>query len=146
MSIFKRNSFDSYTSPGVEIRGGHIFIASGETFISDGKILGMNCIRGGSTSSAGLDLKVSKSDMKTKLVIDGELEAQHIEVPNVVVTGRVKTKILRVEGTLAIKAGAKIEADVIMYRNLVVENSAVISAKMQHLDHISDGEKPFIEP
>lgn len=145
MSIFKRNSFDSYTSKGIEIRGGHIVIAIGETFIADGKILGMNCVRSSANSSEAADAKSTKKDLQTKLIVGGVVESQHIEVSNVIVTGTIKTKILRVEGTLAVKAGAKIEADIVMYRDLVVENGAVIMAKMQHLDHAAE-EKTFIEP
>lgn len=144
MSIFKRNSFDSYTTTGVEIIGGQLVIAAGETFVADSSITSMSSIRASVTTTT--DTKLAKKNLRTKLIIGGKVEAQFIEVPNVVVTGTIKAKILRVEGVLAVKAGAKIEADVVMYRELVVETGAIILARMQHLDHADPFIKTFIEP
>jgi hypothetical protein len=64
-----------------------------------------------------------------------------LNVSNVTVTGELTADVVICEGMLAIKAGAKVEADEIRYRSLTIEDGAVVLGTMGHLDHVSQGEQ-----
>jgi cytoskeletal protein CcmA (bactofilin family) len=131
---FKLSGFDSIIAKGLTLRAATVIIGVGQTLVVDGEVFGP-------------DIKVadqldSKVDLKTTLIVNGTTECvNNITVPNLTVTGAVKVDMIICEGTLAIKAGAKVDANEIRYRHLVIEDGAVVLGKMAHLDHISAGEQ-----
>ncbi len=131
---FKFRGFDSIIAKGLVLRAATVVIGVGQTLLIDGEVFGP-------------DIKVadkpdgSKPDLKTTVVIGGSVECvNNINVPNVVITGNVKVDMIICEGVLAIKAGAKIDANEIRYRSLVIEDGAVVLGNMRHLDYIPEGE------
>jgi cytoskeletal protein CcmA (bactofilin family) len=57
-----------------------------------------------------------------------------ITVSDVTITGFVQCNSLHVEGTLAIKLGAKVNAEIVRYRRLIIEPGATLNARLVHLD------------
>lgn len=97
-----------------------------------------------STASTGLLDKITPSPnpMKTALVVGGKVTCTgELNVSNVTVTGELTADVVICEGMLAVKAGAKVEADEIRYRSLTIEDGAVVLGTMGHLDHVSQGEQ-----
>lgn len=138
MSIFKSKSFDSIISKGTEIKATvgsqlSLTIAPDERLVVEGTIENASTITG-----RHVDGKVSGKT--TFAVQGGSVSAGKIEVFNVIIDGTVKAKELRAEGTLALNSGARLDADVVYYRTLVIEKGAVIMATLKHLDHVSEGE------
>lgn len=141
MTIFRSRGFDTLIGKGTSIRGS-IVIAANSTTVIDGDAF-LDDITG-----VQVEGKVSK---KTTLRVGGTLRPKqneglgvftplNINVDNVIITGNVECDTIRVEGTLAVKAGATLKAKKILYRNLVAETGSVIHGAMSHLDHVSEGE------
>jgi cytoskeletal protein CcmA (bactofilin family) len=126
---FKRAGFDSIVSDKF-VFDGAIIVPEGTTLIMDG------FMNGPSISSM-----TSNPTDGTTLVVGGDVQVDHVIISNVTVTGELKCKKLIVEGMLAIKAGAKVTAEEIQYRNLTIEDGAIVLGQMNHLDHISAGEQ-----
>jgi cytoskeletal protein CcmA (bactofilin family) len=130
---FKRDGFDTLIGKGVVLKAATLILPVGTTTVVEGKIDGPHIT---------VEQVDGKADLKTTIVITGGVRTYNeIIVPNVVITGEVDCDKIVVEGTLAIKAGAKVRANEIRYRSLVIENGAVVLAQMNHLDHISAGEQ-----
>lgn len=142
MNIFKNKSFDSIISAGVIFSSAStspdltIKIPAGERLVVEGQI--QNAAR--ITQSSFEDVKANQ---KTACVVQGgKISANSIEVTNVVIDGQVDVKTLKVEGTLALNKNARLTAETVYYRTLIIEHGAVIAANMKHLDYveISGGE------
>lgn len=130
---FKRDGFDTLIGKDVIIKAATLILPIGTMTVIEGKVDGPQI------SAFAIEDKV---DLKTAIVIAGSVRTYNdINVPNVVITGEVDCDKIVVEGTLAIKAGARVKANEIRYRNLVIENGAIVLAQMNHLDHISAGEQ-----
>lgn len=127
MSIFKTKGFDTIISKETMLTGALCF--SGTTVV-DGTIVGE------SIKQNTVDTKPSTLQVNGKVEVD-----QVIMIHDLTISGNVKAREIRVEGTFAVKSGAKVEADVIYYRTLHVEPGAIILAQMKHLDHVSEGEQ-----
>jgi cytoskeletal protein CcmA (bactofilin family) len=136
MTIFRSRGFDSLVGKGT-IFLGDLLIAANSTLQVDGNVQGESISQGSLT-----DGKVAT---RTKLMVNGHVESLarplHITVHNVIISGTVVCKEIRVEGTLAIKSGARLLAENIYYRTLVIETGAVVHGQMHHLDHVSAGEE-----
>ena len=137
-SLFRSRGFDSLIGKGTVIHGGQILIAANATTLVEGaaymdRILGDN---GGSEKVA------AKTTLHVAGIVAGPTGSKELEIDvhNVIITGQVVCKTIRVEGTLAVKAGAMLKADKILYRELIAETGAVIHGQMGHLDHVSEGE------
>lgn len=127
MSIFKTKGFDTVISKETMLIGEMCF--SGVTVV-DG------IIEGQSIRQNTVDAK------KSSLHVNGSVQVNDvIVIHDLVICGNVTAKTIHVEGTLAVKSGAKLTADVVYYRTLHVEPGSVIIAKLEHLDHVSAGEK-----
>ena len=126
MSIFKTKGFDSIISKGTTITGE--MVLDGTTVI-DGTFAG---------ESIRSDLSADRKS-KNVLIVNGTVNVKSVVISNdLTITGGVHAKEVRVEGTLAIKAGCRLQADAIYYRTLVAEPGAVILGEMRHLDYSSD--------
>ena len=143
MTIFRSRGFDSLIGKGTVIRG-IIDIQPDSVMQIDG-LAEVDIIQHGDEGMgdvAGMGHRIAP---KTTLHVNGEVRQYNmpleVTVHNVIVAGKLQCDKLRVEGTLAIKAGATIDADQIYYRNLVIENGAVVHGQMFHLDHL-----PPVEP
>lgn len=140
MSIFRSRGFDSLIGKGSTVSGEFI-IAADTTLVIDGVM-----------DATVLHAEIKNEDkvaMKTTLHVNGMLTMLAastsntpaiINVPNVIIAGKVTCDEIRVEGTLAIKAGAQLKAKTILYRSLIIETGAVVHGQMCHLDHVSQGE------
>lgn len=129
---FKRTGFDTLIGKGVTVKAATLILPLGSTTVIEGEVDGPQI------SAVQLE---GKPDLKTTIVIAGRVRTYNdITIPNVVITGDVDCDKIVVEGTLAIKAGARVKANEIRYRSLVIEDGAIVLAQMNHLDHISAGE------
>lgn len=119
---FKRTGFDSIIAKDTRLNGDMI-LGSNSTTVVDGSVMG---------NSIGC---VDEATQETTLVVGGNVVITTIiSVPNVTITGTVVCGELHVEGTLAIKRGAKVDADLVKYRRLVIEPGAVLNAKLSSMD------------
>ena len=143
MSIFSRKGFDTVIGKGTTLYGDFVIAASTTAVIEGTGYL-----------SSVTESKVDDKKGKTTLRVDGALvgpgydnhivgkeHTLNIEIPNVIITGKVVCETIRVEGTLAVKAGATLMATKILYRELIIETGAVVHGQMAHLDHVSEGEQ-----
>jgi cytoskeletal protein CcmA (bactofilin family) len=135
-SLFRSRGFDSLIGKGTTIHG-EMRIAANSTALIEGN---------GYLSSVLGETIDGKVSAKTTLHVNGQLQDAadgtplNIEVHNVIITGKVVCKTIRVEGTLAVKAGATLIAEKILYRELIIETGAVVHGQMSHLDYVSEGE------
>lgn len=127
---FARTGFDSLLGACCTMNNGTLIIAPKQTFVLDGTFIGTEVVK------SGEDVADS-----TTLVVNGSLKVASIKIPNVTLAGRIECDLLVVEGTLAVKSGGEIKAREIQYRSLVIEDGSIVSAQMNHLDHISAGEQ-----
>ena len=127
---FARTGFDSLLGANCTINNGMLLIAVKQTFVLDGNFIGTEVVKGGEDVIDG-----------TTLIVGGTLKVNTVKIPNVTVTGKIECDLLVVEGTLAVKSGGEIKAREIRYRSLVIEDGSIVSAQMNHLDHISAGEQ-----
>ena len=112
MTIFRSRGFDSIIGKDLVISALYINIPPQSTLLVEGHV------------TVGL--------------VNGVMtEGPTIDVHNVVISGEVHCKEIRVLGTLAVKRGAKLNADNIHYRELIVETGAMLNGKMFHLDHVT---------
>jgi cytoskeletal protein CcmA (bactofilin family) len=144
MSIFSRKGFDTVIGKGSTLIGDFVIAASTTAVIEGTGYL-----------SSVTESKIDDKKGKTTLRVDGLLvgpgwqdyrttsdkSTLDIEVSNVIITGKVVCETIRVEGTLAVKAGATLMANKILYRELIIETGAVVHGQMAHLDHVSEGEQ-----
>ena len=159
---FKFRGFDSIIGKGITFQASSITIGVGQTMVIEGEVRGPDIIAKSqipdmsktlpSTVFSGGEVlvddqaqdkaKKSKPDLKTTLAVRGIVHCANVlNVPNLIVTGEVHVDLIVCEGTLAIKSGAKIVAKALQYRNLVIEDGAVVLGKMSHLDYVSAGER-----
>ena len=124
---FARTGFDSLLTAGYTVNGS-ITLAPNKTLVLD-------CDVNGDSISP-----VEHQADKTSVTIGGNVKVKQLIAANVTITGSVTCDLMIVEGTLAIRADAKIIAKEIRYRDLFIETGAVVVAQMNHLDHISAGE------
>lgn len=130
-NIFKVRGFDTVISRGTTLNGiERLQICGGETCVIDGSVFGTEIVEAG----------LPDFDISTRLMVGGLIKVKEITVSNVVITGEVTCDVLRVENTLAIKAGATLQAKKVLFRHLSVEDGAIIDAALKHLDHVSEGE------
>jgi cytoskeletal protein CcmA (bactofilin family) len=133
MSIFRTRGFDSIIGKGMEINGANLALNPNSTLVVEGTVT--------LASIKVQNVAEGKVDKKTTLRVSGHLTSeQAISIQNVIITGTVVCNEIRVEGTLAIKAGAALKAKKILYRELIVESGAIMHGEMFHLDHVSEGE------
>lgn len=127
MSIFKTKGFDTIIGKDVTLVGELCF--SG-TVVIDGFI-------------NGVSIKQNTVDKKpSSMLVNGTVQVTDVVISDdLTITGSLTAKEVRVEGTLAIKSGCKVQAERILYRTLVAEPGAIILGAMAHLDHVSDGEQ-----
>jgi len=129
MSIFNPKGFDTIIGKDVVITG--VMVLNG-TVVIDGHFSGQSI-----HSTQNIENK-----KRNVLHVNGTVDVQDVILSHdLTVTGTVTAKEVRVEGTLAVKAGAKVKADAIFYRTLMVEPGAVLLGPMMHLDHVSQGEQ-----
>ncbi len=129
MSIFKTKGFDTIISRGTIVNGSMVFHG---TAIIDGHFEGERIEA----------LQEADNKMRNVLIVNGTANVKSVIISsNLTVSGTVTAAEIRVEGTLAIESGCKVQADRILYRTLVAEPGAVILGTMAHLDHVSDGEQ-----
>lgn len=132
MNPFKSKGFDSLIAPGQTILG-DLILAKGSTSQIDGAVLGQSIkaetVRLDGTSKAVLKT-MSKSP--TTLVINGTVTTDNVEVENVTISGVLYCKSLIVSGTLAIRKGAKVNADVICYQQMIIEPGAIINGNLKY--------------
>jgi len=127
MNIFKTKGFDTVISKDTTLIGELYF--SGVTIV-DGTIEGQSIQQN------------TAEPKKSSLHVNGSVKVNDvIVIHDLVICGNVTAKEVHVEGTLAVKSGAKLVANVIYYRTLHVEPGSVILAQLQHLDHVSIGEQ-----
>lgn len=141
---FKRHGFDTLIGKGLVLRAATVLVPFGTTTMIDGEIFGpdVKMLAPSEPTNKLLDKFTGDNMSKTTLVVNGKVECvNNVEVYNIVITGEVKVDMIHCEGTLAIKAGAKVDANEIRYRNLVIEDGAIVLGKMAHLDYISAGEQ-----
>lgn len=127
---FARAGFDTLIGTHCTMNNGQLIIGANDTFMLDGTFIGDDVVKGGEDI---LD--------KTTLIVNGKMRVKTIKMPNVTITGEVECDLLIVEGVLALKCGGSVTAKEVRYRSLVIENGSVVSAQMNHLDHISAGEQ-----
>lgn len=138
MKIFRARGFDALIGHRMKVTG-ELQLAANSILVVDGEVESSHVF-----CELSPDNKVAQ---KTTLVVNGAVEApvnskkSLIDVFNVTVTGKVRCHRLRVEGTLAVKVGAEVHADQIFYRELIIENGAIVQGQMLHLDHSSEGEQ-----
>ena len=127
MNPFSRSGFDTLIGPNSALYG-NLHIAPGTTAIIDGHLSGEFIGVPGSG-----DTKQDKS--KTTLVLNGSAALDGtVEVNNVTISGTLRCDMLIVSGCLALKKGASVHARVVKYREIVIQNGAVIMSRMEHLD------------
>lgn len=128
MNPFKRTGFDTLIGVGMQVQGA-LVLAPQSTTLVQGFVQGPSI----TVAESGADPK------NTTLVVEGQaVIAENIEVFNVTITGKVSCSRLIVHGTLAIKKGAEVTAQEVLYRNLVIEPGAILTAQMLHLDCIRE--------
>jgi cytoskeletal protein CcmA (bactofilin family) len=113
---FRQTGFDALIPKGMAIQGS-LLLPPGTTTILDGEFSGSEILDkdGGST-----------------IVINGTATMiESIVATNVTITGTVVCKSLLVSGTLAIKNGAVVKAEKIVYGKLVVEPEAKITGTIE---------------
>lgn len=145
MTIFRSRGFDSLIGKNT-VFAGEVAIAPDSTLQVDGEVIASRIIHcdEGMGDVAGMGHRIAP---KTTLHVNGKVRGSSssagllITVHNVIVAGILECAELRVEGTLAIKAGAKITATKILYRDMIIETGAVVHGQMFHLDHVSEGEQ-----
>lgn len=126
MSIFKTKGFDT-------------LIGKGTNFSGDIDIQGAVVIDG---TFRGGYIRTASGGGKATLMVNGEAKVDTIILADdLTVCGSVKAEEIRIEGILAIKGEAKVNATTIYYRTLVIEPGAVINGQLKHLDHCSEGEE-----
>lgn len=137
--MFNKSGFDTIISKSTSISEGVITLPIGSTLQVDGTLLSTEIA---CTTMHASDKEITKLTNKTKLVLNGKIYSPtlSLNLPIVEVSGELCCNEIRVEGLLTIKSTAKVTASVIKYRELKLEHGAVISAKLEHLDYISDGE------
>jgi hypothetical protein len=149
-SPFNLSSFNTYIGKKFLLRAATLKLPEGSTTIVDGIVHGPQVevspepgeLKAGFIGYFTRWLEALRGRPETKLVINGYVECVNdIVVPSVVITGSVKADKIVCEGVLAIKSGAKVQANEILYRDLVIEDGAIILAKMSHLDYVSHGEQ-----
>ena len=122
---FKFSGFDTMISKGTAINGS-LVLEAGSTTVIDGHLNGKH-----------ITVITDVNTKDTVLVINGIVNGVDlIEVPNLTISGNIGCNRIKVSGILAIKNGAKIDAEFIEYRDLVVENGAKISGMMLHMDAV----------
>lgn len=122
---FKKAGFDSLLSSNVHITGGVMELSGDELVIFNGNL-----------QNEKIHERVTGEEAcKAHLVIGGVVATGELELHNLTVTGELRASVVKVPGTLAIKAGARVTADVLQYRHLIIENGAVVAANMAHMDH-----------
>jgi cytoskeletal protein CcmA (bactofilin family) len=125
MSIFKTKGFDSIIGKGMVVSGD---VVLNGICVVDGHVSG-NSIKTGQNS---------ETKARNVLIVNGTVSVKEvITADDLTITGVVIACTVRVEGTLAIKAGCILKASCIHYRTLVAEPGAVIFGEMRHLDHSS---------
>jgi len=137
MTIFRTRGFDSLIGKGSSIQG-DLIIEQNSTFQVDGIV---RASRINEITNPALERKKNETTLRVNGLVcggDGVPEAGGllIEVANVIVSGAIHCSKLTVEGTLAVKAGATLNADEIYYRDLVIETGAIVHGQMFHLDHL----------
>ena len=130
MTIFRSRGFDSIIGKDLVISALYINIPPQSTLLVEGHVT-VGLVNGVMTEGP-------KPATKTTLRIAGFIRSDTIDVHNVVISGEVHCKEIRVLGTLAVKRGAKLNADNIHYRELIVETGAMLNGKMFHLDHVTN--------
>lgn len=125
---FKTQGFDTLISKGMVLRAATMMLPAGSTTIIDGEVHGPD-IKEVAEPNPNSFVNKLIGNTQTTLVVNGKVDC----VNNI-------DKII-CEGTLAIKSGAKVTANEIRYRSLVIEDGAVVLGQMSHLDHISAGEQ-----
>lgn len=143
------SSFDTMIAKGLVLKAATMILPVGSKTVIDGTVDGPQVMvesdKVEGVKVLGVQVTKEKVDLETTLVVNGSLRTYNdIIVPNVMITGQVKCDKIVVEGTLAIKAGAKVDALEIRYRNLIIEDGAIVLAKMSHLDHIAEGEQGIV--
>lgn len=141
---FTFRGFDTLIAKGTSLRIQTMWLGVGSTTVIDGDVHGPHGSSDGCAIAVSDSLPITdrtKPDLKTTIVVNGSLNlVNDINVPNIVITGQVAAGKIICEGTLAIKAGAKVVANEIQYRSLVIEDGAIVLGTMAHLDHVSAGE------
>lgn len=137
-SLFRSRGFDSLIGKGTVIHGSKMYIAANATTLVEGSAY----FEGIQGDTGGSEKVATKTTLHVAGTLAGPLGGKDldIEVHNVIITGQVVCKTIRVEGTLAVKAGATLKAEKILYRNLITETGAIMHGQMGHLDHVSEGE------
>lgn len=130
MNIFKTKGFDTVIGQGVKITG-QVSVTNGSVMVIDS----------GAIVAGDIFQKDTNVVDNTVLEVHGEATGPMIHVSNITITGTVTTNRIWVEGTLALKSGAALNAAEIYYRNLVIEPGALVHGTMLHLDHSSKGEQ-----
>lgn len=134
--LFRSRGFDSLIAKGLTVHG-QIMMTADSTLEVEGNAYLDRVI--GDTSG---DKLATKTTLRVSGILAGPAGSNEldIQVHNVVITGSVVCKTIRVEGTLAVKRGARLVADNIYYRNPIIEPGSIIHGNMHHLDHVSEGE------
>lgn len=116
MSIFRSSGFDTVIGKGAAISGTSFELQPGTTLI-EGKV-NMDTIK--------------QSQTGTKLMINGDVTADHVEVDELIVNGTLKANTITVK-TLAANKGANITAeDRVVYEKPIFQAGAVVNGKLQH--------------
>lgn len=127
-SLFRSRGFDSLIGKGTAIHGQIVIAANSTTLIEGTAFL---------STARGENIE-GDAGSKTTLHVAGQLLPSgdlNVEVHNVIITGKVVCKTIRVDGTLAVKAGATLIAENILYRKLIIETGAIVRGQMSHIDH-----------
>lgn len=138
---FKTQGFDTLISKGMVLRAATMMLPAGSTTIVDGEVHGPD-IKEVTEPNPNSFVNKLVGNAQATLVVNGKVDCvNNIEVSNITIIGNVTVDKIICEGTLAIKSGAKVTANEIRYRSLVIEDGAVVLGQMSHLDHISAGEQ-----
>lgn len=115
-----------------------------DTVISkDTRLVGELCFSGVTVVDGTIDGTSIKQNTvepkKSALIVNGTVSVKEVIIADdLTISGSVKACTVRVQGTLAIRAGCVLQATTIYYQNLVAEPGAVIIGEMRHFDHSTD--------
>ncbi len=125
------NHFTNLIAKGTHVIGSVEFsgVLAVEGSISGGKVVSAEAVAD------------TKGNVCLVINSGGVIVADEVASSNVVVSGNLTSKVLKVESSLKITQTASIKDAVIYYRELLVEPGAqLINCQLKHLDFCSEGE------
>lgn len=121
MTIFTRKGFDSIIGKGVRI-GDVLTVPPGHTLVLDGEFHGKT-----------IDSPKAAPTQRSRLVVNGEVNATSVTVDDLEVTGFLVCDSLIVRGCLRVAEGGRVSATDIAYFDLAIDQTSTVEGKLHKL-------------